>query len=116
MAHRLWECVHPALAEARRRLIPGAIVAQARDGIARGLSARWERALFPVQVLPFVGKGSFDTFHWTVMPEGGAAEGTFYPDGSKCGGRDPLLASYGLAFVTRDVEGNVVAAAHGRPP
>ena len=40
----------------------------------------------------------------------------FYPDGSRCGDGDPLLASYGWAFVAHDAGGNIVAAAQGKPP
>jgi hypothetical protein len=84
--------------------------------MAQGKTAQWERALFPVPELRSAGNGPFDTFHWTVQPEGGAVEGTFYPDGSRCGDGDPLLASYGWAFVARDASGKTVAAAHGKPP
>ena len=116
LAHRLWDCMHPALVEAGSRHVPPEIVAQARAGIASGLCAQWERALLLVPDLQSTAKGPFDTFQWTVMPEGGAIEVTFYRGGSRCGGRDPLLGSFGGAFAARDAQGKTVAAAHGKPP
>ena len=116
LAHRLWDCMHPALIEAGSRQVPPEIVAQARAGIASGLCAQWERALLLVPDLQLTAKGPFDTFQWTVMAEGGAIEVTFYPDGSRCGGRDPLLGSFGWAFAARDAQGKTVAAVHGKPP
>jgi hypothetical protein len=115
MAHRLWWCEHPELAAARRRHVPPDVLARARAECNDGKQARWERALFPTPQLASTRRGPFDTFVWDVEPEGGAAQAVFYPDGSRCGGNDPLVASYGWAF-SAFANGRLVAAAHGVPP
>ena len=115
MAHRLWWCEHPALADGRRRHVPPDVVARARAECSDGKQARWERALFPNPQLASARRGPFDTFVWDLEPEGGAAQAVFYPDGSRCGGNDPLTASYGWAF-SAFANGRLVAAAHGVPP
>ena len=116
MAHRLWRCTHPSLAAGRAQHVPAWVLDLALSGSADGHTARWERALFPVPELTSARNGPFETFVWDVEPEGGAVQATFYPDGSRCGGADPLLASYGWAFVARDDQGRTLAAAHGVPP
>ena len=116
LSHRLWFCEHPLLADERRRNVPQHVIDRARAEIAAGKVARWERALFPLPELPSARRGPFDTFDWDVEPEGGAAQGVFYTDASRCGGADPLTSSYGWAFVARDEQGHTVAAAHVAAP
>ena len=116
LAHRLWFCEHPCIADARRRVVPRHVIERARKEIAEGKVARWERAFSPLPELPTARQGPFDTFIWVHEPEGGAAQGTFYPDASRCGGSDILTASYGWAFVALDHTGRTVASAHGAAP
>ena len=94
MAHRLWFCDRPILASARVRHVPQDVINRALAEILDGKLARWERALFPVPELPTARQGPFETFEWDVEPEGGAVQGVFYPDASRCGGSDPWTASY----------------------
>ena len=116
MAHRLWQCTHPALVAARRRHVPPWVLERALVGVESGHTAGWERALFPVPALASARRGPFNTFEWDKQPEFGVVDATFYPDGSRCGGSDPLVASYGWALEARNGDGSTVAVAHGVPP
>jgi len=59
------------------------------------------------------------SFTWIKRPASGIAEGTVYMDGSRLFGEWKLAgfcARQGWAMAAFDDEGNLTAAAHGRPP
>ncbi len=56
------------------------------------------------------------TFSWIVRPAGGTVRGRFYTYGSRLDRPTALLARNGWAFVAVDVQGQVLASAHGLPP
>ena len=81
-----------------------------------GGAASITRALFPSQAGIVPPPSATETFTWLLRPPEGTVAGTFYSDGSRLDGGDPLTARLGWSFDVRDDGGRTVAAARGVPP
>ena len=123
LLHRMWIC-KPLEAD-RVRLVPPWLLALARSKIlpdATMLPADlllFTRALMPSLVPQVPPQPSEASFVWFKKPADGVVHGTAYLDGSLLDSHakySGLAAVRGWAVAVQDDHGNILAAAHGRPP
>ena len=120
--HRIWTC--PALEEYRARHAPKDWLAEVTGKLQGGPLAAADLALFTRALMPSPAArvdaaplGS--TFKWVKEPAGDAAPAVAFSDASRLDAEHDLYglcARQGWAIAAFDREGNLVAAAHGRPP
>ena len=123
LLHRIWVC--PALEKDRIRLVPPWLLRLARSKIKPDHTmAPEDLALFTRALMPSLRPGvstqpADDTFHWIKKPIGDISSGIGFVDGSRLHGNAKfydLTAVRGWAVAVYDRDGEMLAAAHGRPP
>ena len=115
LAHRLYWCPHPALCEARDRWLPLRLLEKARAECSRGLTHRWERAIWPEPLSEHADPPA-ETFEWVLEPPSGPLSGHWFSDGSRAGILAPHFGSFSWAAACFDDLGVPLAIARGRSP